>query len=229
MADAAAPRSPLGPAEQRTNCAQTLPGGVKVNGKGYLARIWVPGRGWVNLKTWPTIPAAVAAREHTLERVQVEGYDWLPLPRSTKPRTSGAVCTSSPNPARPHTTDMSPTSSAGGKCCTDQQAAAASTPTLSGPTAIGPKRAKHVQCLAAAERRAAAAAAAVATVSMRDEADAWLASIPPPPSPLPRFDPLAATLQGTAHAQLVKVWAETHSQPFQATPRASRATIPFRI
>ena len=79
MADAAAPRSPLGPAEQCANRAHDLPRGVKVNGKGYLARLWVPGRDWVNLKTWPTKEAAVAARERALERVQVEGYDWLQL------------------------------------------------------------------------------------------------------------------------------------------------------
>ena len=111
MADAAAPRSPLGPAEQCANRAHDLPRGVKVNGKGYLARLWVPGRDWVNLKTWPTKEAAVAARERALERVQVEGYDWLPPKRPTKPRASGAVCTS-PAPARPYTTHMSLTSSA---------------------------------------------------------------------------------------------------------------------
>ena len=224
MADAAAPRSPLGPAEQRANRAHDLPAGVKVNGKGYLARIWVPGRGWVNLKTWPTIPAAVAARQHALERVQVEGYDWLPPKRATKPRATGAVCTS-PAPARPYTTHMSLTSSTAGKCRIRQLAADAATTTLSGgPTAIAPKRAKRLQCSAVAERRAAAAAAA----SMSEEADAWLRSIPPPPSPLPRFDPLVASLRGRAHAQLVKAWAESHGRPFQATPQASRIAIPFR-
>ena len=63
---------------------------------------------------------------------------------------------------------------------------------------------------------------------MSEEADAWLASIPPPPSPLPRFDPLAASLKGRAHAQLMMVWAETHGQPFEATPQASRTAIPYR-
>ena len=111
MAHAAAPRSPLGPAKQRENCAQDRPTGVKINGKGYLARIWVPVRGWANLSTWPTIPEAVAARERALERVQVEGYDWLPPKRPTNPRASGAVCTS-PAPARPYTNHMSLTSSA---------------------------------------------------------------------------------------------------------------------
>ena len=85
-----------------------------------------------------------------------------------------------------------------------------------------------MQCLEAAERWAAAAAAAAAAW-MSEEADAWLASIPPPPSPLPRFDPLAASLKGRAHAQLMKAWAEAHDQPFQATLQASRIAIRYRV
>ena len=82
-----------------------------------------------------------------------------------------------------------------------------------------------MQCLAAAERRAAAAAAA----SMSEEADARFALIPPPPSPLPRFDPLATSLKGRAHAQLMKAWAETHGQPLQATLQASQIAIRYRV
>ena len=227
MADPPVARAPLSPVVHRGNVTHDMPKGVRPNGSGYQARIKAPGRGWVPIGTFRLLEDAVAARERAIERVKVEGYDWIPLPRPTKPRAAGARIA----PAQLlHTCDMSLTSilrTAAGQRCARQQAAPA-TPSICGGTAIGPKKSKHLRCLVAREARVAVAAEAAA--SMSDEvAECWLSSIPPPPSPLPRFDPLEATLKGRAHAQLMKAWAESHGQPFQATPKASTIRIPYAL
>ena len=95
MADAPVVSSPLSPVAQGGNVTHGLPRGVRPNGPGYQARVKVPRRGWVTIGTWRLLEEAIAAREKAIERVKVEGYDWFPLPRPTKPRVSGDAA---PNP-----------------------------------------------------------------------------------------------------------------------------------
>lgn len=114
MADAADARSPLSPVGHGGNVAGRPPPGVRPSGKGYQARVWVPGRGWVGIKTCLTMKEAAAIHEAAVKKILAEGVAWIPHPRPRKLRASGAVCTS-PYPARPRTTDMSLSSSA--DCC----------------------------------------------------------------------------------------------------------------
>ena len=90
MADPPVARAPLSPVVHCGNVTHVMPKGVRPNGSGYQARIKAPGRGLVPIGTFRLLEDAVAARERAIERVKVEGYDWIPLPpRPTKLRASG--------------------------------------------------------------------------------------------------------------------------------------------